>query len=208
VFSAQTSSNRSSMALRSVTPTNWAPLRTPACGPARRRERFLKGPGPVSGNSKPFRDAWFHGPDRSGIGIFVCPIAGLAVAAVNITISQAKGNPAERSHRPPIRVCLPRRPNGFAYSMPRPAGGARTKRFCPAASGSQNGKTTSSGPTEARRAEGAARQSKRERIVPYVAAVDISAPCHVARVASNRNHARRSASSIHVSSRLALATSS
>src|ERR1700730_1641843 len=74
-------------------------LPTPACGPVRRRDLFLTGPGPDSGSSRPFRDAWLHEPEKFGVdaplgvpvsvgvtaGAAVCPNAGVAAAVANVT---------------------------------------------------------------------------------------------------------------------------
>src|SRR5258708_9815639 len=74
-------------------------LPTPACGPVRRRDVFLTGPGPDSGSSRPFRDAWLDEPEKSGIdaplgvpvsvgvtaGAAVCPDAGVAAAVAKVT---------------------------------------------------------------------------------------------------------------------------
>ncbi len=74
-------------------------LPTPACGPARSRDLFLTGPGPDSGSSRPFRDAWLHEPEKSGIdaplgvlvsvgvtaGAAVCPNPGVAAAVAKVT---------------------------------------------------------------------------------------------------------------------------
>jgi hypothetical protein len=48
------------------------------------RELFLTGPGPDSGSSKPFRAAWFHEPEMSGIGAAGCPAAGAATVTINV----------------------------------------------------------------------------------------------------------------------------
>jgi hypothetical protein len=50
-----------------------------------RRDLFLTGPGPDSGSSKPFKDAWFQEPEKSGIdGAAVCPTAGVAAITLNV----------------------------------------------------------------------------------------------------------------------------